>query len=348
MQTKYIVFPEPKVAELRTRELSPLKTNEVRIQLVRSTISPGSERANLIGDPNCEASAAPRVVFPRGGGYSAAGYVVEIGENVSRFQVGDRVAAYGTSHAQYCNVPEDRTLKIPDALGFDEAALLYIANFSLAAIRKCRLEVGESAIVMGLGVLGMFAVKLLRITGAYPVIAVDPVESKRELAMENGADYAFDPFAPDFVSRVKAVTADPEKPAEYHGTNVAIEVTGNGKALDQALDCMAKFGRVALLGCTRNSDFTIDYYRKIHFPGIHLIGAHTWARPQMESHEACWTALDDMKAMIKLLCAKRISFREMIEEVHLPTEAPAVYDRLANDRSFPLVQFDWTQMEDNQ
>ena len=346
MKSRYIVFPEPRKAIYSTKELSPLKPNEVRIKLVRSTISSGSERANLIGDPNCEASTAPKVTFPRGGGYSASGYVVEVGENVTRFKVGDRVAAYGTSHSQYCNVSEERTLRMPDEFDFDEAALLYIANFSMAAIRKCRLEIGESAIVMGLGVLGMFAVKLLRAAGAYPVIAVDPVESKRKLALQNGADYAFDPFDPDFVANVKAVTADPDKPAEYHGARVAIEVTGNGKALDQVLDCMAKFGRVALLGCTRNSNFTIDYYRKVHYPGIHLIGAHTCARPDVESHDGYWTAPDDMKCLIRLLCAKRINFKEIIEEVHLPEEAPQVFDRLANDKSFPLVQFDWTHADD--
>jgi hypothetical protein len=78
---------------------------------------------------------------------------------------------------------------------------------------------------------------------------------------------------------------------------VAIEVTGNGGALDGVLDCMARFGRVALLGCTRSSDFTIDYYRKVHGPGITLIGAHTNARPQYESHHGWWTTADDIRAV---------------------------------------------------
>ena len=82
----------------------------------------------------------------------------------------------------------------------------------------------------------------------------------------------------------------------------AIEVTGLGAGLNQTLDCMAKFGRVALLGCTRDSDFTVDYYRKVHGPGIQLIGAHTMARPSCESAPGYFTAEDDMKTLIKL-CA---------------------------------------------
>ena len=65
--------------------------------------------------------------------------------------------------------------------------------------------------------------------------------------------------------------------------NTAIEVAGQGAGLDETLDCIAKLGRVALLGCTRNSDFTIDYYRKVHGPGITLIGTHTLARPETKA-----------------------------------------------------------------
>lgn len=45
---------------------------------------------------------------------------------------------------------------------------------------------------------------------------------------------------------------------------MVIEVTGQGTGLNEAHDCMAKFGRVALLGCTRNSDFSVDFYRTVH------------------------------------------------------------------------------------
>ena len=79
----------------------------------------------------------------------------------------------------------------------------------------------------------------------------------------------------DFSKKAKELTGG--------GAKVGIEVTGIGAGLDGILDCMARFGRVALLGCTRNKEFTIDYYRKVHGPGITLIGAHTNARPSCES-----------------------------------------------------------------
>ena len=105
---------------------------------------------------------------------------------------------------------------------------------------------------------------------------------------------------------------------------------------------MAKFGRVALLGCTRDKNFTIDYYRKVHGPGITLIGAHTLARPVTESYPGYFTHQDDIKAILKLIAGKRLDAEDMIKETHSPQDCPDVYTRLVHDKDFPVVvQFDW-------
>ena len=111
------------------------------------------------------------------------------------------------------------------------------------------------------------------------------------------------------------------------------------------LDCMKKFGRVALLGCTRNSDFSIDYYKKVHGPGITLVGAHTVARPKYESSNGWWSESDDANATLKLIKGGRLDLKRLIAEVHSPKEAPEVYTRLASSGSFPIVQFDWSDIE---
>ena len=337
MENKSIIFTSPSVASFMNNELPPLNEDEITVKLVRSTISAGTERALLTGDPNINSSGAPSVVFPRRSGYSSSGVVVAVGSAVTEFKVGDRVACSWTNHAQYNNVKTKRAYKLDDATDYDEAALVHIATFPLAAMRKCNFEFGESAMIMGLGVLGLLAVELLRAAGAAPLIAVDPVPGKREQAIALGADYALDPFDPDFAKTVKEITGG--------GVKVCIEVTGLGSGLDMALDCMARFGRVALLGCTRNSDFSIDYYRKVHGPGVTLVGAHTMARHKYESSQGWWTEADDAKAILRLLVSGRINFKQFIEEIHSPTEAPEVYTRLAEEKFFPVVQFDWTSLE---
>lgn len=312
MQNKRIVFVEQNRAELLEAEMPAPGAGQVRVRMMFSSVSSGTERANLTGDVNVNARAAAdeKPVFPRYSGYSSAGVIDAVGDGVTDYHVGDRVAMTWSTHSLY-QLAEPRNLyHLPEAVSFQDAALYHIACFPLAAIRKCRLEIGESALVMGLGILGLFAVTLLRAAGAAPVIAVDPVAEKREKALRCGADYALDPFAPDFAETVHTLTNG--------GANVAIEVTGVGAGLNGALDCMAKMGRVALLGCTRNSDFTVDYYRKVHGRGVSLIGAHTIARPEVESSAGLWTLRDDMQSIIRLSVLGRISLIDLVDEVHTP------------------------------
>lgn len=335
---KSIIFTSPGVAELCDEPTPSVPEGTVKVKLIRSSISAGTERANLVGDPNIsifEKSTA--VHFPRRGGYSCTGRVTEIGEGVTDIKVGDRVACSWSQHSEYAIIKQKCAYALDSSVSDRAGALIHIATFPMAAIRKCRLELGESAMVMGLGVLGLIAVGLLRAAGAAPVIAVDPIESKRKRALELGADYALDPMSADFASEVKRITGG--------GVKVAIEVTGKGQGLDMALDCMARFGRVALLGCTRSSDFSIDYYRKVHAPGITLVGAHTLARPTEESSPAMWTERDDAMAIIRLLKHKRLDLDSLVEEIHSPTEAPQIYARLAKEPSFPVVQFDWEHIK---
>ena len=334
MKNPNIVFTAPCVAEVIEKEIPTCGDNEVLIEIAVTSISAGTERANLIGDPNISYGSAPKVVFPRQLGYSAGGTVVAVGKAVNAVNPGDRVACSWTKHSKYCVLKAEQVYRLPDNISFSEAALVHIATFPLAAIRKCELELGESAIVMGQGILGQIAVKLLRAAGAAPIIAVDPVAAKREQALLLGADYALDPFAEDFAATVKRITCG--------GASVAIEVTGKGAGLDGVLDCMRQFGRVALLGCTRSSDFSIDYYRKVHGPGITLIGAHTMARPKRESHGGWWTEKDDAEALIRLISVGRLDLGSMVEEIHSPMEAPEIFGRLATNAHFPIVQFDWT------
>lgn len=337
MNTKQIVFTEIGKAELLDCVCAEPKANEVRVKMAYTAISCGTERANLMGEINIDASSVPKTdvpQFPRCLGYSGSGVIDAVGKNVKKISVGDRVVVTGCYHKGYCNVNENSVFKIEsDRVSLDQAAFSYISAFSSAAVRKTRLEMGESMIVMGLGILGLFAVQFARAAGAYPVIAVDPVESRRKFALEMGADFALDPFDPDFKKAVKKLT---EK-----GAKCAVEVSGNGNALNQVLDVMARFGRVALLGCTRDSDFTIDFYRKVHYPGITLIGAHTGARPGF-SAPGWWNLKDDIHAILGLLEGNRLDFQKMICQVRKPTEAPEVYTDLMQNPNFPVgTLFDW-------
>ena len=330
MKNRQIIFTEKNTAALLEVPYVAPQYGEVTVETEFSTVSCGTERANIIGIVN---------PFPINYlGYSSSGRVIAVGDGVTDIQMGDRVVVYWGKHAKYNTISRDRVVKIDDGVNMQEAAMSFITTFPLAAIRKTRLEIGESAIVLGLGLLGQLAVKLLKASGACPIIAVDLVPERRAEALSNGADYAFAPSEEDFAKKVKEITDG--------GANVAIEVTGVGQGLDLALDCMARFGRVALLGCTRDKNFVIDYYGKVHCPGITLIGAHTMARPDNESHAGWFTHRDDIKAVFKLIRGGRLDVSSVIKKTYSPEKCFDVYTQLVNDRNFPItVQFDWSLLK---
>ena len=338
MRTKQIIFTKPYVAELLDTECLPPKEHEVTVSLEYSAISSGTEKANFIGLRNgTDIAEDEKAVFPRTVGYSAAGIVSEVGSDITDIKIGDKVVVYWGKHKKDITVNRNNIIKIPDGVSTQEASMALISTFPLAAIRKTKLEIGESAMVMGLGILGILAVQELKAAGAYPVIAVDPVKERREFALKMGADYALDPTDDNFAKGVIALSDG--------GVNVCIEVTGLGNGLIQALDCMKLMGRVALLGCTRSSHFEIDYYGKVHGKGISLIGAHTMARPKTESSAGLWTDADDLKAILNLVKGKRLNFKDMICEINSPKEANEIYNRLANQKNFPIgVLFDWRKI----
>ena len=348
MNRKSIVFTGPGKAELIEEELVAPKAGEVLVRLVRSCISSGTARANVTGVPDAGVGIFAKgegVTWPRRCGYSSSGVVEALGPGVTGLAVGDRVALSWSVHSSHVVLPAAQVYRLPENVSFEAAAWTHIATFPMAAIRKCRLEMGEGALVMGQGVLGQLAVKLLRAAGATPVIAADPVAAKREQALKLGADAALDPTAVDFAARAKALCRGERSVMRAmvptDGPQVAIEVTGVGAALDQALDAVAPYARIALLGCTRDSNFSIDYYHKVHGRGVTLVGAHTLARCEGESAPGWWTERDDARAFLRLLSLGRISLEGFTDEVQAPESCGEVFARLAAGGPFPNVQFEW-------
>ena len=104
-------------------------------------------------------------------------------------------------------------------------------------------------------------------------------------------------------------------------------------------------GRISLLGCTRVSECKIDYYSQVHRPGVKLIGAHNMVRPKTDSFPGYWTMHDDCAAILQLIKGKRVDVASIVSMILTPHDAPAIFDRLANDKNFPLgVLFDWSKL----
>ena len=335
MKTKQIIFTAKHKAELLEVDVREVGANEVLTEMEYTVISGGTERACIMAMPNAGGDCFPKML-----GYCGVGKVLKIGDKVRNVAVGDRVLVYHGCHMKYNVTPDIKVTKVEDEnMDSLDAAFVVIAAMGLGGTRKLEIELGESAMVMGLGLLGMFAVQFCRLSGAYPVIAADLNPARRELALKLGADYAFDPADPDFVKNVKAVT-------KGKGVRATVEVTGASLAMKQAVECASWMGRVSLLGCTRISDVPIDYYQQVHRPGVKLIGAHNFVRPQVESYPHHWTHQDDCRAILDMISAGRVKVAPIVSRVVSPLDAEEVYDQLCDDPTFPIgTVFDWKNFE---
>ena len=335
MKKKQIFFTAPGTAELWEKDVPELKPNEVLTRMEYTVVSGGTERAVLLGMNNTAQK------FPCSLGYCGVGRVTAIGDQVKSVAVGDRVLVYHGIHAYWNLVSADQLTKVEDdSIDSRDAAFVIVASMGLGGVRKLELELGESAMVMGLGILGIFATAQLALSGANPLIAVDFDEKRRKVALEVGADYALDPGAPDFVETVKRLTGG-------KGVNATVEVTGSSAAMKQALECASWMGRIALLGCTRVSDCAVDYYSEVHKPGVKLIGAHNFVRPKAESYPHHWTHHDDCRCLLSLIARGKLRVAPIRSQIRKPKEAPEIYRWLAEGKNaageaFPLgMLIDW-------
>ena len=205
-------------------------------------------------------------------GHEFSGEVKEIGEGVKRIKVGDRVCVdpnklcgkceycrNGIGHfcenmigigttvnggfAEYCAVPEEQAYIISEALTFEEAAMAEPVACCLHGIDMCEIHPGDTVAVFGMGMIGLLMLQLARISGAARVIAIEPVEVKREQAMKLGADIVIDPVKQD----IKQMLLE----NQITRIHTVIECVGRIDSMKQALEIAGKKSVVMLFGLTR-------------------------------------------------------------------------------------------------
>jgi predicted dehydrogenase/threonine dehydrogenase-like Zn-dependent dehydrogenase len=187
-------------------------------------------------------------------GYCNAGEVIAVGEGVSEFKVGDRVASNG-QHAEIVCVPKNLVAKIPDNVSYEEAAFTVIGSIGLQGIRLINPTMGETVVVIGLGLIGLITSELLIANGCN-VIGFDFDVTKVELAKEKGIK-AFLANQVDVVKTVEGLT-----------NNIgcdAVIITASTKSNDvisQAAQMSRKKGRVVLVGVVGLDINRSDFFKK--------------------------------------------------------------------------------------
>ena len=212
---------------------------------------------------------------PRIFGHETAGTITAVGSEVKGWQTGDRVvvlhhipcmhcayclnenfsmcdvyknitttagfAPSGGGFAEYVKVPghivrNGGLIEIPDDITFEQASFVEPTNCCLKAVKKARVEPGQTVLVTGAGPIGLMFIMLVKYFGAR-AIATDLIPSRIEKALSVGADAAFDARDPDLAAKVHAMTGD-------MGVDTSLLAVPSDKAFFQALDCTRKGGKI--------------------------------------------------------------------------------------------------------
>ena len=178
-------------------------TERAAVELVsKGLVQEARERPDLVkavvakvkneGLLNTFTAVRDKMVASQALGYSAAGIVTAVADDVSEFQVGDRVACAGVgfaSHAEMLSVPKNLCVHLPDAVSFDDGAYGTLGAIALQGVRLAEPTLGESVVVIGLGLVGQLTLQLLKANGCR-VFGLDLDPSRVSLALELGADRA--------------------------------------------------------------------------------------------------------------------------------------------------------------
>jgi L-iditol 2-dehydrogenase len=208
-------------------------------------------------------------------GHEAAGVVARIGAEVHSFRAGDHVTFDSTiscgkclfcskgdvnlcdnrrvlgvscgdyrrdgAFAEYVSVPQHIVYALPDSFPFEKAALIEAVSIAVHAAKITGIQPGDSAVVIGAGMIGLLAVQAFRVYGCSKIVAVDLEEGKLALARSLGADETLHAADPDLMAKLKAST-------QGRGPDIAVEVVGVQKSVLTAIDSVRRGGTVTLVG----------------------------------------------------------------------------------------------------
>ncbi|MBK86633.1 MAG: dehydrogenase [Flavobacteriaceae bacterium] len=352
------------ITELAELPSPKVKSGQVLIKTTRSLVSLGTERmlvefgkASLIQKARQQPDKVKMVldkikteglmptletVFnkleqPLPLGYCNVGKVIEVGPDVTDFKVGDRVASNG-QHAEFVSIPQNLAVHIPDNISDDEAAFTVIGSIGLQGIRLINPTMGETVVVIGLGLIGLLSAEILVANGC-KVIGYDLDDSKVEIAKSKGV-IAFNPLkgidpVKFIINKTNGIGAD--------GVLITASAKSN-EIISQAARMSRRRGRIVLVGVIGLDISRADFYEKelsfqvscsygpgrydddYEFKGI------DYPLPYVR-----WTEKRNFETIMQLISSGKLGVKELISEVVPLEDFNKVYANIGNSKSIATI-----------
>ena len=340
-----------------------VKRGTVLIQTTRSLVSLGTERmlvefgkSNLISKARQQPEKVKQVldkiktegllstietVFnkleqPLPLGYCNVGRVIAVGEGVSDFNVGDRVASNG-NHAEFVCIPQNLVAHVPDNVSDEEASFTVIGSIGLQGIRLLNPTIGETFVVIGLGLIGLLTAQLLLANGCN-VIGVDLDDAKLALASKWG------------VIPLKATAGDSVKFVESKTQNIGadgviITASANGnEIISQSAKMCRKRGRIILVGVVGLELSRSEFYEKeLSFQVSCSYGPGRYDDDyEQKGHDyplpfVRWTEKRNFEIILQAISSANLHVSELITEIILLEDYQNIYNSISSSKSIASI-----------
>lgn len=268
-------------------------------------------------------------------GHELAGEVVALGDEVKGLQVGDRVAVepgvtcgrceycksgrynlcpdvvfmatppVDGAWAEYVAVRADFLFKLPDTMSFEQGALLEPLSVGIHAMNRAKVTPADRLLVTGLGPIGLLAIQAAKLFGVNEIYATDVVPFRQQLALEMGVTAVIDPTQYNVKERLLELT-------NGHGVSVAVESSGNGRAVGDALRAVKRGGRVVLVGMPAVDEIPVDVNAIIDAE-LDVYGLFRYAN----TYPAAIAALASSELDIEKVITHKFALKDTVEAVEM-------------------------------
>lgn len=279
-------------------------------------------------------------------GYSNVGTVIAVGDGVSNFRVGDRVASNGP-HAEIVCVAENLCARVPDGVSDDQACFTVLGAIGLQGVRLAEPTLGERFVVYGLGLIGLLAVQILRANGCR-VLGVDIDERRVAQARALGAETVNLAKGEDLIAAADGFTAG----KGVDGVLITASTSDNSIVSNSAEICR-KRGRIVLVGVVGLSLNRSDFYEKeLSFQVSCSYGPGRYDPSyETEGHDypfgfVRWTQQRNFEAVLGLMAENSLTVDPLISHRYSIDAAPDAYTALDSDADALGILLDYPTVDE--
>lgn len=326
-----LIAPAQNRVAFREIEVPPPGPGEIGVRTLYGSPKHGTEMAQFLGygafrgafDPKYRVwtTASDGVDHPVAFDYPVAlgnlcvGEATAIGDGVDRFSPGDVVFRLSRLAEEHVWPVDRRTYHLPDGVSWKAAVCLDPAVFALDAVRDGGVRIGDAVAVFGMGAIGLFAVQFAKLSGARPVIAVEMLPLRQDVARQAGADIVLNPNECDAGLEIKKATGK-------RGADVCIEFSGAMAAMQHALRGIAYGGTVVAGAWPGEYPAGLDFGAEAHMNRARIVFARSCSEPnndhprwdEQRVWDTSWELLSSGRAVSEPIVQPVVAFEDLLEE----------------------------------